>query len=460
MSIVQRLLKAKTLLVAVSLLALAVTGGCRHKKYENPITKETQQPDKVLFDKAIKDIEHGRYEVARLTLNTLMNTYDTSEYLAKAKLAIADSWMREGGTHAYAQAEAEYTDFILFYPQLEESAEAQMKICDIHFNQADKADRDPNHVQRADQECRKLLTQFPNSRFAPQAAQRVRQVQEVIAEGEFRVGAFYHNKGNYSAAANRLHAITEQYPLYSGTDLALWNEGDSYAKLGPRMRERSIQAYQKLVRQYPLSPYVEDAKKRLKAMEAEVPEPDPVALAHMKYELENQTRPGMFSRFWGMVSSRPDVTRAAKSGEPATTMLRPSIPPNVPIPGGAQSAASGSGSGASGGGGGVTDVTATTETGATTSSIDTKPDARLSQQGAKPAESGTAPAASAAKPEQTAASPATDSKPAKVKPGKRPKPPKVAKPSKPKKRKAVLPDESAPSGQPQDAAQANEQPKK
>jgi outer membrane protein assembly factor BamD len=61
-------------LVAVSLLALAFTGGCRHKKYENPITKDTQQPDKVLFDKAIKDIEHGRYEVARLTLNTLMNT--------------------------------------------------------------------------------------------------------------------------------------------------------------------------------------------------------------------------------------------------------------------------------------------------------------------------------------------------------------------------------------------------
>ena len=61
--------------------------GFKRKKYENPITKDTQQPDKVLFDKAIHDIEKGRYEVARLTLNTLINTYDTSEYLAKAKLA-------------------------------------------------------------------------------------------------------------------------------------------------------------------------------------------------------------------------------------------------------------------------------------------------------------------------------------------------------------------------------------
>jgi outer membrane protein assembly factor BamD len=106
----------------------------RHK-YDNPITKDTQQPDKVLFDKAIADVEHSRFEIARFTLQTLINTYDTSEYLAKAKLAIADSWFREGGGHGLAQAEAEYKDFILFYPAMEEAAEAQEKVCDIHYKQ-------------------------------------------------------------------------------------------------------------------------------------------------------------------------------------------------------------------------------------------------------------------------------------------------------------------------------------
>src|SRR5579871_1320626 len=96
--------------VLISMAALVALSSCGRKKYENPITKDTQQPDKVLFDKAIGDIEHGRYEVARLTLNTMINTYDTSEYLAKAKLAVADSWYREGGLHGNAQAEAEYKD--------------------------------------------------------------------------------------------------------------------------------------------------------------------------------------------------------------------------------------------------------------------------------------------------------------------------------------------------------------
>ena len=109
-----RFLVAATAVTAL----LASSCGFKRKKYENPITKDTQQPDKVLFDKAIRDVEHGRFEVARLTLNTLINTYDTSEYLAKAKLAIADSWFREGGIHGLSQAEAEYKDFILFYPTM------------------------------------------------------------------------------------------------------------------------------------------------------------------------------------------------------------------------------------------------------------------------------------------------------------------------------------------------------
>src|SRR5579871_6755686 len=121
----------------LAVCSLGLLSSCVHKKYENPISKNTQQPDKLLFDTAMKDIEHGRYEVARLSLQTLMNTYENSEYLAKAKLAVADSWYREGGSNGFAQAEAEYKDFILFYPNMEEAAEAQNRVCDIHVRQMD-----------------------------------------------------------------------------------------------------------------------------------------------------------------------------------------------------------------------------------------------------------------------------------------------------------------------------------
>lgn len=360
------------LLAAVLMAALLVSScGFRRVKYDNPITKDTQQPDKVLYDKAIRDIEKNRFEVARITLNTLINTYDTSEYLAKAKLAIADSWYREGGTNGLAQAEAEYKDFILFYPTLEESAESQEKICMIHFKQMEKADRDPTHALRAEQECRQLLVQFPNSKFAPMAEQRLREVQEVLAESDMRVGTFYHSKGSHPASANRLNAMVDQYPLYSGADEALWMQADSYGRMGARFRQKTIDTYSRIVRDYPLSKYVDEAKKKLTSLEAPVPEPDPVAVARMKYEQENRTKPGMMSRGMGFLKRGPDTFTAAKSGTPTMTPPKPSIPASVPEP---ASTASFSG-----------DVTASTVSDPT--ALDTQPDARAVKPGdPKPAD--------------------------------------------------------------------------
>jgi len=81
--------------------------------------------DQVLYDHGIESIERGNYDAARLSLNTLVNSYPTSDLLAKAKLTIAVSWLREGGARGLAQAEAEYSDFIRFYPEMKEAADLQ-----------------------------------------------------------------------------------------------------------------------------------------------------------------------------------------------------------------------------------------------------------------------------------------------------------------------------------------------
>ena len=306
--------------------------GFKRKTYENPITKDTQQPDKVLFDKAVRDIERGRYELARLTLNTLINTYDTSEFLAKAKLAIADSWYREGGGHALAQAEAEYKDFILFYPTMEEAAESQDRICMIHYKEMEKADRDPDNALRAEQECRNLLTQFPNSKFAPETEQRLREIQEVLGEAEMRAGDFYHHKGAHAAAANRLTGLVDQYPLYSRADEALWEEADSYEHMGTRFRQKTGEALSKIVKDYPLSPYADQAKKKLQAMELPVPDADPAAVARMKFEAENRASPGLAHRTTSFLKRGPEVSSAAKSGTPTMNPPKAAIPASVPAP--------------------------------------------------------------------------------------------------------------------------------
>ncbi|MGH9596957.1 MAG: outer membrane protein assembly factor BamD, partial [Edaphobacter sp.] len=103
----------------------------RHEKKMEPV--DAGLPDKVLYDKALDASKRGHFDVARLDLQTLLNTYPDSQYLMKAKLAVADSWFREGGTAALTQAEQEYKDFITFFPNAPEAAEAQMRVGDIYF---------------------------------------------------------------------------------------------------------------------------------------------------------------------------------------------------------------------------------------------------------------------------------------------------------------------------------------
>lgn len=398
--------------------ALVLLTSCSHKrKFENPIAKETQQPDKVLFDKAVNDIEHGRYSIARLTLQTLMNTYDTSEYLAKAKLATAESWYLEGGSSGLAQAESEYKDFILFYPAMEEAAEAQQKVCDIHFEQMEKPDRDPMHALRAEDECRQVLVQFPNSKFAPRAEQRLREIQEAEAEAEFRVGSFYQTKGNFFAAANRMQTLADNFPMYSKADEAVWSAADAWSRLGDRFEKQQIGQLTRLVRDYPLSLHVGDAKDRLQALNAPVPPADPVATARMQYELENRTKRAFVSKVWGGFSGRPDTSAAARSGKPQMQGMRPSIPANVPPVAAGMLGTSG-------------DITVSVPGDA--SALDNNPDARS----APPGQAAAGTEASAQTGAQTApASQAPAKSPAKAqkkaKPAKAPKPPKPPKKGQP-----------------------------
>jgi len=302
-----------------------------------------------------------------------MNTYDSSEFLAKAKLAIADSWFREAGPNGLAQAEAEYKDFILFYPTMEEAAEAQARVCDIHYKQMDKSDRDWTQTLRAETECRQLITQFPNSKFVPPTLQKLRNIQESLAEHEFVVGNFYWKREMNPAAANRLTSLVDQYPLYSKASESLFEAGDAYSKMGPRFRRDAGEEFAKVVRDYPLSERADDAKKRLEDLEIPVPQPDPAAVDREKRELASYHHAGIMSRSMGMLKSGPDVTHAAQFGQPTMTNPKATIPASVPVVNNTEAASNG-------GGGGNLDVSAQQITG--NSALDEKPDARTTPNGA------------------------------------------------------------------------------
>jgi outer membrane protein assembly factor BamD len=292
------------------------------KKRVNKSTsvENTAEPDKILYNKAMDDVKHGRHEVGRLNLQTLINTYPDSEYLAKAKLAIADSFYKEGGTANLTQSVQAYKDFGIFFPMLPEAAYAQLQVAMTHFKQMEKPDRDRTHALAAEDEFQIFLSKYPNDPLAPKAEQHLREVQELLAEGDFRIGYYYYVKEDKKAAESRLRAIVNRYPLYSKSDQALWMLGNIWQST--EKKEMAAPYYARLVRNYPLSPLVPNAKSRLKALGAPVPQPDPQAVAWMTAE-QNAPRQheALVKKPLRLVTNGPkqELTAAAKVGKPTMT---------------------------------------------------------------------------------------------------------------------------------------------
>jgi len=316
-------------------------------KKDNPLAGvNSTQPDKQLYDKAQVSIKKGRYDVARLELQTLLATYPDSEYMMRSKLAFADSWYREGGTAALAQAETEYKDFITFFPNAPEAAEAQMRVGDIYFKQMDTPDRDYTKAVHAQEEYRNMLLQFPDSKLVPNAKQRLREVQEVLATRETEIASFYGGRENWPASIARYQTVVDTYPLFSRADEALIGLGDSFAaearmvramKLPEGAKSRLVQiyedqaasAYGRVVTQYAASGRVEDARDRLETISRPIPvaTPDQVAASQA---LENSRQSyRLKDRMKLLVFRGPDTVQASRLGEPALADPKATFAPTV-----------------------------------------------------------------------------------------------------------------------------------
>ncbi len=302
----------------------------------NPLANvNSKQPDKELFDKAMVALKKGRFDVARLDLQTMLNTYPDSEYRMRAKLAVGDTWFKEGGTAALTQAEAEYKDFITFFPNAPEAAEAQMKVGDIYYQQMEKPDRDFNNAINAEKEYRNMINMFPDSTLVPRAKQKLRDVQEVLAERETQIGVYYQSRENYTAAIARLQTVVDTYPLYSKSDLALLNIGDAYAgqahqiqlvsglpgavreRLRSMYSDKAAAAYTKVITRYPMAPRVEDARDRLVAMNRPIPEPTREAVAENEAEEQSRQPIRFTDRTLAVIRHGPTVVEAVHVGEPS-----------------------------------------------------------------------------------------------------------------------------------------------
>lgn len=251
------------------LIAVAFFSACGGQKSAG-LQEGAVAPDTTLFENGMKYLEKSQYIKARLSFQTLINTYPDSEFTPTAFLGIADSYYEEGGSENLLQAEAQYKDFLIFYPNHEMADDAQLKIAAINFRMMKPADRDQTYAKKAEAEFEKFLENFPDSELAPTAREFLYDVEETRAQSIYSVGDFYFNKKSWLAAESRFKEVLEDYPEFSKADGTLYKLGTSLEKMG-RIDEAAVY-YHRLAAEYPFSPYFGESRDKLILLERPVPE--------------------------------------------------------------------------------------------------------------------------------------------------------------------------------------------
>lgn len=263
-------------------------GGGGDDKFEELTGTVAPGRDRELFEIAAKEVRKGNYESGRLLFNTIITTYPDSQYLPLAKLATADSFYLEGTSSALIQASAGYQDWLTFFPTDPLADDVMLKVAESEMRQMGLADRDVSRARKAEQRLKAILQQYPSTTLRALVDQRLVEVQENLGMHNLKI-AEYYIKAKYKptqkglkGAQSRLAENVEKYPNFSLLDRNLFLLAYTYQE--EEEPDEAAKYYQRVVREFPNSEFVERAKEQLTVIGAAIPEPDPNAIQRLPAE--------------------------------------------------------------------------------------------------------------------------------------------------------------------------------
>ncbi|OIP17519.1 MAG: outer membrane protein assembly factor BamD [Comamonadaceae bacterium CG_4_9_14_3_um_filter_60_33] len=118
----------------------------------------------------------------------------------------------------------------------------------------DLAERDQKAAKDSFESFKELVSRFPDSRYAPEARQRMNYIVNSLAQSEVYVARYYYERGAYLAAINRAQTAIVDYQGVPALEEALFLMVKSYDALGMTALRDDTQRV--LEKNYPQTPYL------------------------------------------------------------------------------------------------------------------------------------------------------------------------------------------------------------
>ena len=125
----------------------------------------------------------------------------------------------------------------------------------------DMSDRDPRSTRESFVAFKEVVTRFPESKYAPDSAARMRYLVNALAAHEVHVARYYLKRGAYLAAANRAQYAIQHYPQAPALEEAVFMLVLAYDRLG--MNDLRDAADRVMRSNFPDSRYLKPGGERL-----------------------------------------------------------------------------------------------------------------------------------------------------------------------------------------------------
>jgi outer membrane protein assembly factor BamD len=217
-----------------------------------------------LYSEAKDEMSQGGYASAIKYLEKLEARYPYGRYAQQAQLELAYAYFKDGEqTSSIAACDR----FIKLHPNHPNIDYAFYLKGLVNFNEdlgllgklgsQDLTERDPKAARESFEAFKELVTRYPDSKYTPDAIERMKYLVNALASNEVHVARYYMKRGAYIAAANRAQYALLNYPQAPAVEEALFIMVKAYDALG--MNDLRDDANRVMQKNFPNSPYYKGA---------------------------------------------------------------------------------------------------------------------------------------------------------------------------------------------------------
>ena len=222
--------RARALSAAIGLaLAAGLLGGCGSIFGSDKAELVNNDPPDVIYSQAEAMVNKGKYDDAARQYEQVDINHPYSQEARRSIVMASYAYYKAG---KYDDAVSAADRYLTLHPGTQESDLAQNIIGMSYYQQVLDPKRDQTYARRSLSAYDTLLQRYPNSRYASEAANRVRVLRDLLAANEMQIGRYYLRKNNFLAAINRFRAVVTEYQTTEQVEEALMRLTEAYMALG------------------------------------------------------------------------------------------------------------------------------------------------------------------------------------------------------------------------------------